>query len=218
MELNGKEILDRVLFLLNKKGIKQCDFFKSIGSSTQMPTHWRRGIVPSLEIVCDMAQALNVSTDWLIKGTECEDTYDDTSFGEILKRIDETISNRRKKASLPSHNYDDGFYSSIEDLINPADFDNYVYGRQYISRLTLYEIAKRLQVSYQYLITGEEISKEEYKSSYSSFALENDGFYNSYHCLNEDKQAKAQQYVYDLFKVQLYENEQKQKLLNKEDK
>ena len=203
--IKGIDILDRVLFILRNKKIKQVDFFKSIGVSPQIPAHWRKGATPSLEVTYAMAKELGVSLEWLVTGEEVAPSYEDYSFDIILKRIDSVISEQRKKANLPHNNWDDGFYSSIEDIVSPIDFDNLINGRKVLSYEQLINLANKIGVSVQYLLTGGNISKTEYQNYYGSVATDDSDFLNSYHCLNDEKKKLIQDMIINLFKSQMYE-------------
>lgn len=50
-----------------RRSISVTTFAKTIlGVSTSAPTNWKNGTVPSAELVCRAAQALNVSADYLL--------------------------------------------------------------------------------------------------------------------------------------------------------
>ena len=50
-----------------RRSIYVTTFAKTIlGVSTSAPTNWKNGTVPSAELVCRAAQALNVSADYLL--------------------------------------------------------------------------------------------------------------------------------------------------------
>lgn len=64
-------ILDRVLLLQQRSGIKPTPLTKKLGISASSFTDWSKGKgSPSLEILMKFAEFFDVSLDWLVYGKE----------------------------------------------------------------------------------------------------------------------------------------------------
>lgn len=67
----------RLSALCVRRSISVTTFAKNVlGVSTSAPTNWKNGTVPSAELVCRAAQALNVSTDYLLGLTDKPERID----------------------------------------------------------------------------------------------------------------------------------------------
>jgi transcriptional regulator with XRE-family HTH domain len=83
---------DNMMLLRKKKGLSQADLGKMIGTSGDVVGRYERGdITPSIEVVAKIADALEVSVDYLIGKTKMELDQ------ETLQRLEDI-------ASLPSEN------------------------------------------------------------------------------------------------------------------
>lgn len=68
---NGKDFVDRVDMILKQKNIKRMALATEIGQTVQAFTDWkRRDSIPSVNIVVQISQYLDVSLEWLITGKE----------------------------------------------------------------------------------------------------------------------------------------------------
>jgi transcriptional regulator with XRE-family HTH domain len=66
-------LADNMMLLRKKKGISQADLGKMIGTSGDVIGRYERGdITPSIEVVAKIADALEVSVDYLIGKTKME--------------------------------------------------------------------------------------------------------------------------------------------------
>lgn len=63
--------IDRIEQLLAQKNIKKTAFAKIVGVTNQAFSDWkRRGTIPAADIVCRIADALDVDLRWLITGEQ----------------------------------------------------------------------------------------------------------------------------------------------------
>ncbi len=57
----------------NRRGIKVTPLIQKCGGSTGKISSWKKGASPNSDIVMKIAKRLNVSTDYLLFGSEAED-------------------------------------------------------------------------------------------------------------------------------------------------
>ena len=185
MKCCGKDILQRVLLLLNLRHITQKEFFTKIGLHSQTPAHWKRGSSPSIEAVTAMATELNVSIDWLVRGEGVEDLSEESSPAHIVNRI-EAILEKITKHKVYETNYN--IFESIKDIVNQRELNDWRDGKRPLDTIKLCKIANRLGESVQYLMTGSNISKEEYTHYHGSKETDFMELYRQFHNLNLDDQ------------------------------
>ena len=78
-------IIERILETAEQKGIKQADIAKLIDKGTAQITSWKkRGCNPPAEYIPAIAELLNVSVEWLMTGTEKEESILSDDEKELL--------------------------------------------------------------------------------------------------------------------------------------
>lgn len=70
---------ERVIKLLNESGYSQRDFAAILGvTDGALSRYLRNEREPKMEIIANMATALNTTTDYLLKGVEDENSFENT--------------------------------------------------------------------------------------------------------------------------------------------
>ena len=206
MDIKGEQILERVLLLLKLRDIKQKDFFDKINISKQAVARWKNGGFPSTEVLYAMAQELNVSIDWLVTGNGSNDEWEDSSVSKIVDRILKTIHD---KNGLQERDPD--FYSVLNNISSGTELHDWKDGKRYIDTVKLTKIADVLGVSVQFLITGEEISKETYNNYLGNKEGKYSAFYKHFDCLDTDNKQFAMTMVSKLHAAQRQESYEEQR-------
>jgi transcriptional regulator with XRE-family HTH domain len=198
MEINGKEIYERIIQTIKNRGIKNIDLYKKLGITRQHLARWKNGSLPSIDILYAIKEELNVSLDWLITGKNNQDATDPAAPFQIVNRIDYYLEDKTKRKK-----YEDNFYSSIDDIVKPYDLADWLNSRQELDISKVVKIADRLGASVQYFITGSQISKSEYTEKYfGNRETEDADFYRKFSCLDTDKRKEAKHIVDLLFNEQ----------------
>lgn len=90
---HGRDFVDRIDLILKQKNLKRMALANELKQSVQAFTDWkRRDSIPSADIVVQIADFLNVSTDWLITGQEKKEeklSADERNMLEAYRLLDE---------------------------------------------------------------------------------------------------------------------------------
>jgi len=87
---------ERLAYARKQKKVKQADLGKLVGTSGDIIGKYERGEnVPSIEVAAKIAEALNVTLDYLVKDGEYEN-IDDTAL-KRLKEIEKLDPNTKAK-------------------------------------------------------------------------------------------------------------------------
>ena len=87
----------RLTELCIKKSITITSMLKDIGASTQSKTKWKNGTIPNGEMLVKVAEYLDTSIDYLLRGIPATDDFDPLTK-EIIVRVEEM--NTVQKAEL----------------------------------------------------------------------------------------------------------------------
>lgn len=68
--INGTDIYNRIIYLININHLKNSDFYKDIGITSQIFSNWKYRSIPSLDVLYKIKIYFNCSLDWLITGKE----------------------------------------------------------------------------------------------------------------------------------------------------
>lgn len=183
---------------------------------TDIPTttlsSWKsKNLLPSVEFVAKIAKFMNVSLDWLVNG-EITDNSDNTlenpcSRKSIVYRIE--IVTRQK---FNDFDYDpESLHKKyLSDIVDYELLTNWELGKANISENVLPAIAKKLDVSLQWLLT-----KEEYHVDITEYevqlAMKYQGLLKGYNCLDEEDQKFIDHYILSRLEVQNLKNQTKDK-------
>ena len=159
MDFNGSDIYNRIVEIIQERKTKTSDFYNKIGITRQNFSKWKSGSIPSFDVLYKIKEELNVSWDWLLNGTQEQDTTDIAAPFQIVNRIDDWIEKKYKKKK-----YEANFYDCINDIISENELSGWFTGRQNIDISKLSKIADKIETSVQYLITGYDISIAQAKS------------------------------------------------------
>ena len=205
MEINGPDIYQRIIKMLEIRGIKNNDFYYKIGITRQNLSKWKAGSLPSVDVLYLIKEELNVSLDWLLTGKNDQDALSPTEPYRIVDRID-AILKERTKLQGP---WMSGFYDCIKDIVEPYELIDWIEHRQDIDITKIAKIADRLGESVQYLITGSQISKAEYTEKYFGNKENEDAdYYRTVSCLSIENKQVLKHIASLFFKEQI---EQKKK-------
>ena len=200
MAINGYDIYERILQMLDMRGLKQKDFLSSLGLTRQNLARWKSGSLPSVDVLYEIKEKLQVSIDWLLTGKNEQDSTDPTSQYQIVNRIDDCLEHitgyKRWEDNIK-------FYNCIQDIVHPQELADWLYGRQVIDVSKIAKIADRLGESVQYLITGSKISKAEYSNYYGQKESEDADFYRTFSCLNQEAKDNIKHMASLYFKEQI---------------
>lgn len=206
MDINGTDIYNRIIQMLELRGIKNSEFYDKIGITRQNLSKWKAGSLPSVDVLYLIKEELHVSLDWLLTGKNEQDGLNPTEPYRIVDRIDGKL---KEVTGLQDSNMS-GFYDSIKDIVKPYELIDWVEGRQNIDITKIAKIADRLGESVQYLITGTHISKAEYTEKYfGDRESEDANFYRTFSCLSIDKKETLKHIALLYFNEQINQNEKK---------
>ncbi len=159
MDFNGSDIYNRIVEIIQERKTKTSDFYNKIGITRQNFSKWKSGSIPSFDVLYKIKEELDVSWDWLLNGTQEQDTTDIAAPFQIVNRIDDWIERKYNKKK-----YEANFYDCINDIISENELSGWFTGRQNIDISKLSKIADKIETSVQYLITGYDISIAQAKS------------------------------------------------------
>lgn len=80
---------DNIKKVCEQKGTNISAVLAAIGRATGNTGNWKIGKYPRVDIIMEMAEYLDVSTDLLLYGTEKDDNHVDLEWVEIIKHIPE---------------------------------------------------------------------------------------------------------------------------------
>lgn len=200
MEINGKEIYDRIVEMITMRGIKKSDFYNKLGITRQHLSRWKSGSLPTIDIIYKIKDELQVSLEWLLTGNNEQDANDPAAPYKIVDRIDyyiqDTTHHMKYEPSIV-------FYNILKDIVSANELPDWFYGRQTIDISKLSKIADKLGKSVQYFITGSDISKEEYTKYYGNKDSNDTEFYKQFSCLNDKTKEIVKHIVYLYFREQI---------------
>ncbi|MDE5993917.1 MAG: hypothetical protein K2G60_00215 [Oscillospiraceae bacterium] len=92
-----------------KKGTSITAVLKKIGIGTANGTYWKNGSVPSSDIVVQLSEFLDVSTDYLLKGEErTTSNITQSTIGAIGSHSTGTVNVQSKEISTNGPNLSEG--------------------------------------------------------------------------------------------------------------
>lgn len=205
MNISGTAIYNRIIQMLEVRGIKPNDFYKKTGITRQNLSKWKAGSLPSIDVLYAIKETLEISIEWLLTGERYQEGIDPTAPNKIVDRIDDSI----KRSKQFQGNWETGFYDCIKDIVKPYELNDWVQGFQNIDISKIKQIADRLGESVQYLITGSKISKAEYTNYYGNRESEDAGFYRIFSCLSIENKETLKHMAKLYFNEQINKNEKK---------
>ena len=208
---NGVELVEIIDWLLTNKGITRKQFCLDVGIPTSTIATWKsKNSLPTTELICKVAEFLNVSIDWLVNG---EDPKTEISIAAISRH---TIMDRIETILRQNTN---SFQTPFEELYAEhlgkiAEFDlinNWSLGRTNIPESILTEIAKELKVTSDWLLTGREETDQVIDTYLYKLAKEHEGVLKGFDCLDEEKQKAISKEIADSLELRRLQREAKLK-------
>lgn len=182
---------------LKEKKISRRQFCALVDIPNTTISSWKtKNILPSIELVAKIAKFMNVSLDWLVYGDLVENqvkTYENPYSREsILYRIEIVL--RQKNAD---YDYDiESLHNKyLKDIVDYEVLKNWVEGRAYMPEDVLPKIAKKLDVSLQWLLTKDEYHQQDFNAYIYGLANKYPDLLKGYNCLAEEDQKFIDQFI-----------------------
>lgn len=208
---NGIELVEILDFLLEKKGISRRQFCSQIDIPPSTIAAWKhKNILPNTELICKVADFLNVSIDWLVKGENPQQEISIVAISRhtIMDRIETILRQNTNSFQTPFEE----LYA--EHLGKIADFDlinNWSLGRTNIPESILTGIAKELKVTTDWLLTGREETDQVIDTYLYKLAKEHEEVLKGFDCLDEEKQKAVSKEIADSLELRRLQREAKLK-------
>ena len=208
---NGVELVEIIDNYLETKGISRRQFCSQIEIPPSTIATWKsKNILPTTELICKVAEFLNVSIDWLVNG---EDPKTEISIAAISRH---TIMDRIETILRQNTN---SFQTPFEELYAEhlgkiADFDfvnNWSLGRINVSESVITALANELKVTTDWLLTGREETDQVIDTYLYKLAKEHEGVLKGFDCLDEEKQKAISKEIADSLELRRLQREAKLK-------
>lgn len=155
---NGIVLVDKIDILTKELGISRKDFANQLDINPSTIATWRtRNILPPMETIEAIADYFKVSIEWLVTEDSTSKLFDSqrvkASRNAIRDRIYDIANSKAPEifeTKEELHNY---FFDDMPDFTFKF-FYNWSEGRININEYVFEEIAFRIGVSLEYLITG----------------------------------------------------------------
>lgn len=184
---------------LEEKKISRRQFCALVDIPTSTIASWKaKNVLPSIELVAKLARFMNVSLDWLVYGENPETT--------LRENTDENLYSRKsilyRIETVLRQNNDDYDYDLkslhekyLSDIIEYEALMNWVNGKSYISEEVLPKIAKKLNVTLQWLLTKDEYHQQDFDAYLFGLAKAYSGLVKGYDCLDEQDKRFIDSYI-----------------------
>jgi len=184
---------------LEEKKISRRQFCALVDIPTSTIASWKaKNVLPSIELVAKLARFMNVSLDWLVYGENPETT--------LRENTDENLYSRKsilyRIETVLRQNNDDYDYDLkslhekyLSDIIEYEALMNWVNGKSYISEEVLPKIAKKLNVTLQWLLTKDEYHQQDFDAYLFGLAKAYSGLVKGYDCLDEQDKRFIDNYI-----------------------
>ena len=155
---NGIVLVDKIDILTKELGITRKDFAKQLDINPSTIATWRtRNILPPMETIEAIAEYFKVSIEWLVTEDSTSKLFDSqkikASRKAIRDRIYDLVASKtpeKFETQEELHNY---FFDDMPDFTFKFLY-NWSEGRININEYVFEEIAFRIGVSLDYLISG----------------------------------------------------------------
>ena len=198
----GVEIVEILDDFLSSKNLSRRQFCTLVDIPNSTIATWKsKNILPPLELIAKIAAFMNVSLDWLVYGelfenANVQNTLENPcSRRSILERIGDVL-----RQTYEDYDYD--FKSQHEKYLKDIiDYETLINWGQYkvdIPETTLQQIASKLKVPLQWLITKDEYHHEDDINKYGwvfGLAKQYEGILKGYDCLEEEDQKFIDNYI-----------------------
>ena len=172
---------------LEEKKISRRQFCALVDIPTSTIASWKaKNVLPSIELVAKLARFMNVSLDWLVYA---ENPY---SRKSILYRIETVLRQNNDDYDYDLKSLHEKYLS---DIIDYEALMNWVNGKSYISEEVLPNIAKKLNVTLQWLLTKDEYHQQDFDAYLFGLAKAYSGLVKGYDCLDEQDKRFIDSYI-----------------------
>ena len=184
---------------LEEKKISRRQFCVLVDIPTSTIASWKaKNVLPSIELVAKLARFMNVSLDWLVYGENPETTLrentDENPYSRksILYRIETVLRQNNDDYDYDLKSLHEKYLS---DIIDYEALMNWVNGKSYISEEVLPNIAKKLNVTLQWLLTKDEYHQQDFDAYLFGLAKAYSGLVKGYDCLDEQDKRFIDSYI-----------------------
>lgn len=184
---------------LEEKKISRRQFCALVDIPTSTIASWKaKNVLPSIELVAKLARFMNVSLDWLVYGENPETTLSENtaenpySRKSILYRIETVLRQNNDDYDYDLKSLHEKYLS---DIIEYEALMNWVNGKSYISEEVLPKIAKKLNVTLQWLLTKDEYHQQDFDAYLFGLAKAYSGLVKGYDCLDEQDKRFIDSYI-----------------------
>ena len=184
---------------LEEKKISRRQFCALVDIPTSTIASWKaKNVLPSIELVAKLARFMNVSLDWLVYGENPETTLSENtaenpySRKSILYRIETVLRQNNDDYDYDLKSLHEKYLS---DIIEYEALMNWVNGKSYISEEVLPKIAKKLNVTLQWLLTKNEYHQQDFDAYLFGLAKAYSGLVKGYDCLDEQDKRFIDSYI-----------------------
>ena len=184
---------------LEEKKISRRQFCALVDIPTSTIASWKaKNVLPSIELVAKLARFMNVSLDWLVYGENPETTLSENtaenpySRKSILYRIETVLRQNNDDYDYDLKSLHEKYLS---DIIDYEALMNWVNGKSYISEEVLPNIAKKLNVTLQWLLTKDEYHQQDFDAYLFGLAKAYSGLVKGYDCLDEQDKRFIDSYI-----------------------
>ena len=184
---------------LEEKKISRRQFCVLVDIPSSTIASWKaKNVLPSIELVAKLARFMNVSLDWLVYGENPETTLSENtaenpySRKSILYRIETVLRQNNDDYDYDLKSLHEKYLS---DIIDYEALMNWVNGKSYISEEVLPNIAKKLNVTLQWLLTKDEYHQQDFDAYLFGLAKAYSGLVKGYDCLDEQDKRFIDSYI-----------------------
>ena len=196
---NSAEFVEILETYLKEKKISRRQFCALVDIPNSTISSWKaKNVLPSIELVAKVAKFMNVSLDWLVYGEQYENANDfnsDANPGSrknILDRIEIVLRQNNEDYDYETESLHRKYLSNIVDY---EVLINWVNGKVNLPENVLPEIANKLNVSLQWLLTKDEYHQEDFDSRIYNLAKTHPGLLRGYDNLEEEDQKFIDNYI-----------------------
>lgn len=207
------EILEEYL---KEKKISRRQFCALVDIPNTTISSWKnKNLLPSIELVAKVARFMNVSLDWLVYGDLVEN-QDNTlqnvySRRSILYRIESVL---RQKYEDYDYDLESLHNKYLKDIVDYEVLINWVNGKANLPENILPEIAKRLKVQLQWLLTRDDYNQQDFDAWSYGLAKAYPALLKNYDMLDPEDQKWVSQYIYSKLELRDLKRQQEK---NKKD-
>ena len=184
---------------LKKKRISRRQFCALVDIPNSTISSWKsKNVLPSIELVAKVAKFMNVSLDWLVFGEQFDNANKQNvlenpfSRKSILYRIEIVLRQNNQDYDYEIESLHQKYLS---DIVDYEVLSNWACGKSNLPENVLPEIAKKLNVSLQWLLTKDEYNQEDFDAFIYGLAKAYSNLLKGYDCLEKEDQKFIDNYI-----------------------